>query len=218
MSKRPRLVEEPGLTKKFCELFEMGVTIAAACLELDVPLQCFKDWRRWGSIVREDGNEAKEPYKSFAQKVNRSLALFENSLVSEIRRQGRDARYASDVEIDERDDDGKVVGKTVLHKKGDIILNPKGYVARPGHWQANAYLLGVRFPKKYSPQVRVIVQEQLDAALRALERGLEPETYARVLDILANADGSEGDADPLGPGAPPPGKAAAKERRASTRH
>lgn len=209
MAKKTRLAEEPELTGKICRLLKAGVAVYDACERVALPPSCFKDWMRWGTRAEGERIVAKEPFKSFAFEVNAALGEFKSTLLDEIRRQGRDARYANDVEVDRLDDNGAIVGKTVLHKKGDIILNPKGYVARPGHWNANAWLLSKRFPKEYAPQVRVIVEEQLTSVLKALERELEPEFYARVLDIISRADEADADAGsvgPLPPGAAPPAK------------
>lgn len=196
---KPRLKAEPGLTDAFVRLFKQGVFITDACKELDVPLQCFKDWMRWGNLSDEKGSAAKEPYRSFAHEVTKARAGWERSLVAELGRQARDARYASDVIADD--------GETVLHRAGDIILNPKGYVARPGKVEAIKFLLQVQNPKRYAPQLRVLYEGQLNAALVALERGLPPEWFARALDIIQAAEvgAGDGDADPgsAGPSAPP---------------
>jgi hypothetical protein len=202
VTKKSRLKSEPDLTAKFAKALRQGDTIADTCIRLEVPLSSYKDWMRWGTRSEGEKVVALEPYKTFAREVSAALAGYKGALLDEIGRQGRDARYANDV----LDDEGNV-----LHKRGDIILNPKGYVARPGHWNANAWLLQVRFPKEFAPQVRVIVEEQLNAALRALERELEPEVYARVLDIIARSGESPGEqgSDLGGAGAPPAGGAPA---------
>jgi hypothetical protein len=207
MSRKARLNEEPTLTVEFAKLLRSGASREEACQRLNVPLQCFKDWMRWGSLCSEHGSIAKEPYRTFARTVGAALRDFEGSLVDEILRQGADARYAHDVF-----GPGKDGPDTLLHKRGEIMVNPKGYVARPGRWEANRWLLQVRFPKTYAPQVRVVIEQHHTTVLRALERGLEPEVFARVLEIMAKAD--EGDElaelGPFGPGPAPAPPAAGK--------
>lgn len=229
MSRKPRLASEPTLTADLCKLLRQGVSVSEACERLELPLSSYKDWMRWGRVTAGEKVVAKEPFRTFAREVNGALSDFRGSLLDEIRRQGRDARWASD------GPEVLTAGGDVLvpeHKKGDIILNPKGYVARPGHWNANAWLLERRFPKEFAPQVRVIVEEQLDAALRALDLELVPgvvrlgidpalaqEVFALVYDILSRADAPTGaDADAGGAGAPPVGGAAAGRGRSEVRH
>jgi len=184
MSRAPTLKSHPHLTAEFVRLFQEGQTVVQACVMLDVPRTSFQEWRRWGSIEPLTGPDGKprtpkEPYAAFARAVNQTLATYEIALMSEVTRQGHDAR----------------------DKKGNVLLDLNGQAVRLGDWRALEFILRTRFPKRYAPQIRVLYEEQLNAALAALERGLPPEVFALVLDILSSAD--QGDADVLGAGAPP---------------
>jgi len=183
----PTLKSHPELTAAFVLAFHEGLTIAQACVRLDVPRQSFQDWRRWGATENPDGSPRpvkgdgapKEPYAAFARAMDEALLAYEIALMGEISRQGHDARDL----------------------KGNVLLDINGRAARVGDYRALQWILERRFPKRYAPAVRVIVEEQLQAAVAALERNLEPEVFARVLGILARAD--QGDADDLGARTPP---------------
>lgn len=208
MSRRPRLKDEPQLTAEFAKLLRAGVTPEEACLRLDVALQSYKEWRRWGSPERRDGKAPVEPYRTFARETSLALADFQGGLVDSVLLHGTDARYAKDVE----DPFHKGV---ILHKKGEIILNDRGSVARPGDWRATMAILAARFPRQFSPQVRVVLEHELTAALARIERGLEgftlvritkpgeEQAITRVLELLSSTAGDE-DAEPGGARPPAP--------------
>jgi transposase len=85
----------------------------------------------------------------------------------------------------------------------DVALIAKA--ARDGNWQAAAWRLERRFPRKYGQRVQFLVQEELQRALQRLEAGLDAEAYQRVLAILATEPGSAatgGDAEDLAASAP----------------
>ncbi len=72
------------------------------------------------------------------------------------------------------------------------------------HWQASAWLLERRYPKEYGQKVLIEqqVREELEAAVDRLEQRLDPETFERVLAVLADngdreraAESAGGDAD-----------------------
>ena len=52
-------------------------------------------------------------------------------------------------------------------------------------WRAAAWRLERRFPRKYGPRVQLAIQEELDAVLGRLEKGLDSEVFDRVLQLLA---------------------------------
>ncbi|HEY2510143.1 MAG TPA: hypothetical protein VGI39_04785 [Polyangiaceae bacterium] len=68
--------------------------------------------------------------------------------------------------------------------------------------QRRAALLGLDAPR--AAAVAVLVAQQLQGVLKALERGLESNVYDRVLEILAECDGLGVDLGP-GPEDPPSG-------------
>jgi transposase len=63
--------------------------------------------------------------------------------------------------------------------------------ASDGAWQAAAWKLERRNPKRWGARVRVSVEEELNAALDKLAERLPAGTYEQVLAALADAGGSE---------------------------
>jgi hypothetical protein len=64
--------------------------------------------------------------------------------------------------------------------------------AAGGQWQADAWILERRHPKRWGPKVRVIVEEEQREFLDRLRARLSPETYAAVIHA-ADDDGDDGD-------------------------
>jgi hypothetical protein len=208
--KKSLLQTRPELVAAFGTKFDEGLTVTQACIELDVPRSCFKEWMRWGCpepATNADGKKRtpKEPYAEFYRVVTRARSTWEVALLGEIARQGHDAR----------------------NLKGEILQDMSGRIARAGDWRALEMLLRSRFPKTYAPQVRVVLEEHLTNALNVLQRGLEGLTlvpltkpseapaFTHVLELLARADTDavdDGDAHdvgarPIAPRYPPPGSA-----------
>ena len=55
-------------------------------------------------------------------------------------------------------------------------------------WRAAAWRLERKAPRRYGPRVQLAVQQELDAVLGRLEKGLTPEVYEKVLQIIAADD------------------------------
>lgn len=68
----------------------------------------------------------------------------------------------------------------------------------PG-WQAKAWVLERRFPRKWSGKVKATIAEHNDEVMRKLYTTLEPKALADVERILAEADDPEGE-DPANDG------------------
>ncbi len=62
-------------------------------------------------------------------------------------------------------------------------------------WKAAAWRLERKQPRRYGPRVAVSVQQELDAVLDRLKKGLPAEWYEKVLELMA-ADNEPGDAAP----------------------
>ena len=80
----------------------------------------------------------------------------------------------------------------------DVALIAK---AASEDWKAAAWRLERKQPRRYGPRVAVSVQQELDAVLDRLKKGLPPETYEKVLELMAAEDGvvpsaSDGSGDP----------------------
>lgn len=67
----------------------------------------------------------------------------------------------------------------------DVALIAK---AATEDWKAAAWRLERRFPRKYGPRVQLAVQEELDSVLGRLQKGLAPEAYDRVLQLIVSED------------------------------
>lgn len=52
-------------------------------------------------------------------------------------------------------------------------------------WKAAAWRLERKQPRRYGPRVAVSVQQELDAVLDRLKKGLPPEWYEKVLELMA---------------------------------
>jgi hypothetical protein len=57
-----------------------------------------------------------------------------------------------------------------------------------GAWQAEAWRLERMHPERFALRVRHTVEIEIGSMLDALERGLDPDTYARVLEVLAASE------------------------------
>lgn len=55
-------------------------------------------------------------------------------------------------------------------------------------WRAAAWRLERKVPRRYGPRVQLAVQAELDAVLGRLEKGLKPEVYDEVLQLIAAED------------------------------
>jgi hypothetical protein len=67
----------------------------------------------------------------------------------------------------------------------DVALLAK---AASEDWRAAAWRLERKAPRRYGPRVQQAVQQELEAVLTRLEKGLPPETYERVLQIMTAED------------------------------
>jgi homoserine acetyltransferase len=74
----------------------------------------------------------------------------------------------------------------------DVALIAK---AASEDWRAAAWRLERKQPRRYGARVQLSVQQELDAVLDRLKKGLDPATYDKVLDLIAAEDS---------PGAPEP--------------
>jgi hypothetical protein len=68
----------------------------------------------------------------------------------------------------------------------DVALIAK---AATEDWKAAAWRLERKAPRRYGPRVQLAVQQELDAVLGRLEKGLAADVYERVLQLIA----TEGD-------------------------
>ncbi len=75
----------------------------------------------------------------------------------------------------------------------DVALIAK---AASEDWRAAAWRLERKAPRRYAARVQLAVQQELDAMLTRLEKGLEPEVYDRVLQLIAAEDDDELPAGP----------------------
>jgi hypothetical protein len=55
-------------------------------------------------------------------------------------------------------------------------------------WRAATWRLERRAPRRYGPGVQKAVQQELDAVLARLEKGLTPEIYDQVLQLIVAED------------------------------
>jgi len=67
----------------------------------------------------------------------------------------------------------------------DVALIAK---AASEDWRAAAWRLERKAPRRYGPRVQLAVQQELDSVLGRLEKGLPPETYEKVLQLIAAED------------------------------
>lgn len=65
-------------------------------------------------------------------------------------------------------------------------------------WRASGWLLERQYPREYSQQIKLNVGEELDRFLNAIEAGLTPEEFARVIDVANRS--RHGEADPAASG------------------
>lgn len=70
----------------------------------------------------------------------------------------------------------------------DVLLIGK---AATEQWQAAAWRLERRNPRKWGARVQISVQEELSDVLDRIERTTDAETYTRILEAIAADAGSE---------------------------
>ena len=76
----------------------------------------------------------------------------------------------------------------------DVALSAK---AASNDWKAAAWRLERKTPRRYGPRVQQAVQQELDAVLTRLEKGLAPELYDRVLQLIASDDSEVATDEPI---------------------
>ena len=76
----------------------------------------------------------------------------------------------------------------------DVALIAK---AASADWKAAAWRLERKAPRRYGPRVQQAVQQELDAVLTRLEKGLAPEVYDRVLQLIASDDSEVASDEPI---------------------
>lgn len=69
----------------------------------------------------------------------------------------------------------------------NAISNAQPAVTGPGGsgadlWQAKAWMMERRWPKRWAQRVRAAVNEELDALISRLQQRLEPEIFRKVID------------------------------------
>ena len=69
-----------------------------------------------------------------------------------------------------------------------------GKAAASGNWNAAAWILERRHPKRWGPKVRMIVEEEQRDFLERLRARLTPEAYAAVIRAATDDSGSATDA------------------------
>jgi hypothetical protein len=67
----------------------------------------------------------------------------------------------------------------------DVALVAK---AASEDWRAAAWRLERKAPRRYGPRVQQAVQQELEAVLGRLEKGLPPETYEKMLQLMTAED------------------------------
>jgi hypothetical protein len=67
----------------------------------------------------------------------------------------------------------------------DVALIAK---AATEDWKAAAWRLERKAPRRYGPRVQLAVQQELDSVLGRLEKGLSPDVYEKVLQIIATEE------------------------------
>ena len=76
----------------------------------------------------------------------------------------------------------------------DVALIAK---AASDDWRAAAWRLERKAPRRFGPRVQQAVQQELDAVLTRLEKGLSPEVYDRVLQLIAADDSDVATDEPI---------------------
>lgn len=64
--------------------------------------------------------------------------------------------------------------------------------SRADVWQARAWVMERRWPKRWATRVRTAVTEELDAFTDRLQRRLDDDTYRKVMDASREDAGGEG--------------------------
>lgn len=85
--------------------------------------------------------------------------------------------------------------RDVVEAEGKFEAKAVREWSEAGDWRATESLLERRFPRRWGRKINVTVEEELDAVLRALERGLEPKVFERVLAIIVGVTEDRADRD-----------------------
>ena len=119
----------PELQDKICEVIRAGNYFDTACNFVGIGERTGYEWLERGEGKHKD-RKSNDLYKGFAQAVKKASSEAETRAVAEISavRQGR----------------------KVQDKDGNYISDPKGEAV----WQARAWWLERRYPKKYGRQER----------------------------------------------------------------
>ena len=68
----------------------------------------------------------------------------------------------------------------------DVALIAK---AAASDWKAAAWRLERRLPRRYGPRIQATIQEELNAMVDVLEKGLDRETFLKVLEVVCSYQG-----------------------------
>jgi hypothetical protein len=71
-------------------------------------------------------------------------------------------------------------------KENDLLQRVEHAGSIPEFWQASAWILARRFPKRWQEKVQLELANELERMLAHLEARLDTDTYTRVLEALAD--------------------------------
>lgn len=137
-----------------------GSYYSHACMAAGIAAETGDRW-----LKRGEAKDAKDPYLGFAKAIREAQG-------KDILRNVNAISQAATGKKAKTTDDGQILEAAIS-----------------ADWKAAAFLLERKYPKLWGAKVNLLVEEELEKAMKKLSDGLSPEEYDKVTRILGERSG-----------------------------